>query len=59
MTDRYHTRKTFRGESVTGSFLPSAHSIVQGDYNRRAEAEEGSRQLLKALERYFARGGRA
>lgn len=41
-----------------GCLMPSANTIEIGDRNRRIEAEIGSAALLRALQRYFARGGR-
>lgn len=42
-----------------GCPMPTHTSIVTGDSHRRHAAEEGSRRLLEALDRYFRNGGRA
>lgn len=39
-----------------GCVMPSAHTIENGDYRRRLEAEIGSRRLLEALHRLFLKG---
>ena len=41
-----------------GCRMPSAGTIIAADNQRRFDAEEGSRKLLEAIQRYFSRGGR-
>lgn len=40
-------------EIEAGSRMPGHHTIVAGDSQRRFEAEEGSRRLLEALQKYY------
>jgi hypothetical protein len=67
------TRSTQRGSSrvlsaadfnalprtFLGANMPSHASLISQDRERRCQAQLGSEALLTAIQRYFARGGRA